>query len=212
VSIEAKTLAGVIVGVLAVTAGVARLGSKTSEPMTTLARSKVQVHISGGVHKPGRYELASTARLADAISAAGGLKSADSANLNLAERLVDGAKYDIPIVTPSDSGARSAPAADAEVARSEARSTPAEDQTSAAVPPVLPPVLPSDPSEQVGRVSVNSASQMELEQVPGIGPKLAMSIIQFREEKLGVRALDELREVPGLSEKVYLQIEPYLTL
>ena len=48
------------------------------------------ISVSGDVANPGLYTLALGARVADAISAAGGASAEDIGNLNLAARLVDG--------------------------------------------------------------------------------------------------------------------------
>ena len=48
------------------------------------------------------------------------------------------------------------------------------------------------------KVRINSATQSELESLPGIGPVTAASIIEFREEAGGFAALDDLDAVPGI--------------
>lgn len=47
-------------------------------------------------------------------------------------------------------------------------------------------------------VRINSATQSELESLPGIGPVTAASIIEYREEAGSFAALDDLDEVPGI--------------
>src|SRR5512143_1319511 len=57
------------------------------------------VHVTGAVPRPGVYALPQGARVQDAISAAGGfLAEADKANINLAQKLDDGEKLDIPFI------------------------------------------------------------------------------------------------------------------
>jgi competence protein ComEA len=63
--------------------------------------SQITVDIEGAVLKPGVYQISSNSRLQDALVAAHGLaQSADrewvSKNLNLAQRLTDGAKIYVP--------------------------------------------------------------------------------------------------------------------
>lgn len=48
------------------------------------------------------------------------------------------------------------------------------------------------------KVRINSATQSELESLPGIGPVTAASIIEYREEAGSFEALDDLDEVPGI--------------
>jgi competence protein ComEA len=57
----------------------------------------LQVHVVGAVARPGLYELADGARVADALEQAGGaLPTADAARLNLALRLRDGQQLVVP--------------------------------------------------------------------------------------------------------------------
>jgi competence protein ComEA len=59
----------------------------------------IVVHISGAVPRPGVYALPRSARVQDAISAAGGfLAEAEKDFINLARALEDGEKLDIPYI------------------------------------------------------------------------------------------------------------------
>lgn len=75
--------------------------SSTESDNSTSKPEKILVDVSGSVSKPGVYSLAEDARIKDAIIASGGLaQDADRAyisrNLNLAQKIVDGAKIYIP--------------------------------------------------------------------------------------------------------------------
>lgn len=64
----------------------------------------ILVDISGAVEKPGVYELPSSARVSDAVEAAGGLREeADSVyiakNVNLAQKMADGEKLYLPFIS-----------------------------------------------------------------------------------------------------------------
>ena len=57
----------------------------------------VVVHVAGAVARPGLYELAAGARVADALEAAGGpAADADVDRVNLAQPLVDGSRLSVP--------------------------------------------------------------------------------------------------------------------
>jgi len=59
---------------------------------------------------------------------------------------------------------------------------------------------------------LNRASVAELEELPGIGPTLAGRIVARREEQGPFRAVEELREVTGIGEKLFAQIAPLVTV
>jgi competence protein ComEA len=50
-------------------------------------------------------------------------------------------------------------------------------------------------------LNLNTATQRELETLPGVGPVLARRIVEFRERKGGFKRLEELLAIPGISEK-----------
>jgi len=59
------------------------------------------------------------------------------------------------------------------------------------------------------KINPNKASQIELEQVPGIGPKLAVKIISTREIK-PFSSLEDLIRAPGIGPKNLERFRPYL--
>jgi competence protein ComEA len=131
----------------------------------------VVVDVSGGVVRPGLYRLREHGRVGDAIAAAGGFgptvdAAAASTTLNLAQKVADGAKIHVP--------ERGAQPVAADNRDNTAPATATEASTS-------------------GPVDLNSASQSELEALPGIGPVTAAKIIAARQEA-PFRTVDELRE------------------
>ncbi len=54
--------------------------------------------------------------------------------------------------------------------------------------------------EAVLRVNLNTASQAELEALPGIGPALAERIVKWREENGAFVSTEQLMDVPGIAE------------
>jgi competence protein ComEA len=64
---------------------------------------------------------------------------------------------------------------------------------------------------QLRRVDVNTASRDELALVPGIGPKMAESIVLER-TRAPFHSLEDLRRVSGIGPKKYERIKDYLTV
>ena len=56
-------------------------------------------------------------------------------------------------------------------------------------------------------LNLNSATLMELETLPGIGPVLARRILDFRQKKGGSRRVEELLVIPGISERKWRVIK-----
>lgn len=61
-------------------------------------------------------------------------------------------------------------------------------------------------------VNVNTASATELEQLPGVGPKVAARIVDYRTKKGPFRKLEELMNVQGIGEKSFLKLRSQLTI
>lgn len=61
-------------------------------------------------------------------------------------------------------------------------------------------------------VNINTATQAELEALPGIGPKIAERIIAYRERRGGFRSIDELLNVKGIGPKKFERIKPFIKL
>ena len=61
-------------------------------------------------------------------------------------------------------------------------------------------------------MSLNSATQAELEALPGIGPTLAEAIITERERRGGFRSVNELRDVRGIGEKRFADLKDKVTI
>lgn len=88
---------------------------------------------------------------------------------------------------------------------------PATDPTLATQTPTAPATKPVT-LEDICPININTATQEELELLPGIGPKKAAAIIQYREEIGGYACVEELLEVSGIGEKTLAKILEYVTV
>ena len=139
------------------------------------------VHVVGAVRHPGVYELASGARVADAVERAGGPRArAVLESINLAAELIDGQQVVVP-ARPRPAAAGGGTGPPGEAAPTVGASTGA----------------PSAPAPS-GPISLSSASAAQLEQLPGVGPVTAGKIIAHRDEHGPFRAVDELAAVSGI--------------
>lgn len=72
--------------------------------------------------------------------------------------------------------------------------------------------LGARPSESLptAKLDLNKADHTELEQVPGIGPKLARAIEDHRKDKGPFRSLDDLRGVHGVGPATVEKVRPFV--
>ncbi len=61
-------------------------------------------------------------------------------------------------------------------------------------------------------IEVNTATAEEWEALPGIGKVLANRLIKYREKLGGFTSLGQVKKTYGISDSVFVQIEPYLRL
>lgn len=66
--------------------------------------------------------------------------------------------------------------------------------------------------EESGLVNLNTASEEELMTLTGIGEAKAREILNYREEHGGFQKPEELMEIPGIKEGVFLKIKDQITV
>lgn len=62
------------------------------------------------------------------------------------------------------------------------------------------------------KVDINTASVEQLSTLPGVGPKLAARIVEYRQKSGPFRKAEELMNVKGVGEKNYSRIEAWLSV
>jgi competence protein ComEA len=157
----------------------------------------VVVQVSGAVNRPGLYSLPPGSRIHDALVAAGGLSSsAELATLNLAAYVEDGQRIEVPSrqATPLTLKATlTAPPSSGIVAG------PSQTKSSAQPPP------------PTGLININTATQAELESLPGIGPSLAQRILAYREENGLFKTIEDIQQVKGIGPAIFDRIKDLIT-
>jgi competence protein ComEA len=63
-----------------------------------------------------------------------------------------------------------------------------------------------------GLLDLNRATAEDLDALPGVGPKLAERIMEYRKSVGAFHSLDELREVKGIGKKKFERIRPLVTV
>ena len=191
---------------------------ETPSPPPPPEPTTIRVAVRGAVFAPSLYTFQSDEdpRVQDLLDAAGGLEDyADVSDINVAARLIDGTTLTVPGQPPQEEGSRvirvshdvPAPPPNPpqytvsgwrpEVARSAATTS---DTAGSATP-----------ASSEGLLDLNTATQAQLEDLPGIGEVLASRIIEYRQQT-PFRSVDELMNVKGIAEKRLADVRHLVTV
>jgi competence protein ComEA len=61
-----------------------------------------------------------------------------------------------------------------------------------------------------GKLDVNTATQAQLEEIPGVGPSLARAILDERAKRGRFARFDDLDDVPGIGPKTLGKLAPFV--
>lgn len=152
------------------------------------------VHVAGAVKKPTVITADERMIVFDAIKLAGGATpDADLSLLNLAAPLVPNTQLYVPV---------------------KGESPPAgpygRDSATSGITPGGGMAYPS--AKGGGLVNINTATQEELESLPGVGPVTAQRIIEYRNRVGTFRSVEELEKVKGIGPKKLEQLRRYVTV
>ena len=154
------------------------------------ADQSVVVSVVGLVHQPGLVTLAPQARIADAVSAAGGLLAgADTLGLYLARHAEDGEQIVVGIAAPAGhpqalgSSAGRAPAAPA-----------------------------SGTPKPTGPVDLNTGTVEQFDALPGVGPVMTAAIVAWRQANGKFTSVDQLGEVDGIGPARLERLRPLVRI
>lgn len=134
----------------------------------------VVVSVVGLVHNPGLVTLPAGSRVADALNAVGGVReNADTLTLNLAQKLADGDQVVVGGVGDTQE--------------------PKTSSTASGLGSV-----PSAASSGGGLLNLNTATEIELDALPGVGPVTARAIVGWRTSNGKFTDVEQLGEVDGI--------------
>jgi competence protein comEA helix-hairpin-helix repeat region len=157
--------------------------------------SEIAVYISGEVKTPQVVRMKTGDRLVDAVEKCGGMtKDADLNAVNLALLLKDEAHYIIPKIgevniTSAQSNTNTVSVGDREINQSL-----------------------SNTESSNSKVNINTADKTTLMSLPSIGEKTAQKIIDYRENVGKFNTKEDLKNVSGIGDKKYSQLEEFITV
>lgn len=140
----------------------------------------IAIHITGEVNSPGLVFLKPHSRIADAIEASSGITDlADLDKINLAYELQDGQKVYIPSIY--------------------------DDSLSPTITTSMGNNSPENETNSPAKININSATQSDLESLPGIGKSTANKILEYRKKNGKFKSLEDIMNVSRYWRK---QIQP----
>lgn len=162
--------------------------------------AKITVYVSGAVANPGLHEIAPGSRAVEAIAAAGGMtEEANKDKVNLAKICKDGMQVNVPRLSAKERrrlAAANTPANSAEAAEQSGASYNAAQESETAL---------------TGKVHLNTATEEELETLPGVGAVTAQRIVEYRSVH-GFARIEDLMNVKGIGQAKFNKMQPWLDL
>ncbi len=147
------------------------------------------VHVTGSVKKQGIVKLEEGSRILDAIEKAGGItEKADLSKINLAYTVQDGQKIYVPNINDKEETVSITEDAGEGIIK--------EDNN----------------SNKNGKININTASQTELETLNGIGPSIALKIINYRNENGNFKSIEDIKNVPGIGDAKFESIKENISV
>lgn len=175
----------------------------TSSDNVEESTEEYKVDIKGEVVNPGIYTVKKSSRVIDCIELAGGLTAnANTTVINLSKKVTD----EMVIIVYSN----------AEVA-SFKETKKLEEQVQDYCRKKDENSLNNDAcisnKETTNTlISINTATQEELQKLPGIGEAKAKVIITYRSEHGPFKSIEDLKQVQGIGEALFAQIKDLITI
>ena len=189
------------------------INSDTTENNNTEVQNNIYIHIMGEVKNPGVVIAKAGERIKDIIEKAGGTtEKADLKNINLAYKVEDGQKINIPNIDENKKE-NVLQEKDDEKNKSTTNNTNNKNTknvnhiTKSSGTNVIVDGNNNDDESKSSKVNINTATQTELETLNGIGPSTASKIIKYRNEKGKFKKIEDIKNVSGIGEAKFKKIE-----
>ena len=63
-----------------------------------------------------------------------------------------------------------------------------------------------------GKININYATSLELQEIPGVGPSIAQKIIEYREANGRFKSIEDIMNISGIGEKTFQSLKDYITV
>lgn len=180
--------------------------SQVQITQTPSGEDTICVHVCGAVDRAGVYELPAGSRVFEAVEMAGGFTDeADESYVNQAQRLSDGDKLVIPTIQQAQDSREDADSGALQIGiveQSLAGSLDGDDPGSGQEPGYAASLSASD-----GKININTASEAQLCEIPGIGAVRAAAIVSYRQEAGSFSSIEEIMNVSGIKEGTFAKIK-----
>ncbi|MDD4722941.1 MAG: helix-hairpin-helix domain-containing protein [Acidaminococcaceae bacterium] len=157
----------------------------------------ITVYISGAVKNPGIYKVEAGVRAVDAIAIAGGMsEDANKNKVNLAKKCKDGTQVNVPFLSAKQKKEREQ-GKDHSIAASKYKALHRNK-------------LPANDNDiRDNKVNLNTATQKELETLPGIGESTAKKIIVYR-AKQKFKVIEDIMQISGIGHSKFIAMQELL--
>ena len=177
-------------------------------PMEQVQEIKVTVCISGAVVKPGLYQVRKGGRAQQVIELAGGVtEEADMDRVNLAQLCKDGGHIKVPRL--SKARMKKLAAEKNSSAGIGGNGIGAEDNETKA--DSRRKDSPGNKKDKNRQISLNTATVIELTQLPGVGAATARKIVAFRNQNR-FQVIEDIMKIPGIGPAKFAKMKALLIL
>ena len=163
----------------------------------------IWVHVCGAVKNPDVYELPAGSRVYEAVKQAGGFtEEADESYVNQAQILADGAKLVIPTTEQTQAMAQGDQDGNIGIIDGETIEAGALKKD----------VVEGGTNAAGAKININTATQAQLCEIPGIGATRAAAIAAYRQEHGAFARIEDIMNVSGIKEGTYVKIKDSITV